>query len=1028
MKKLTTTLLTALALTTSISGVFAQSELQVIHNCADPGAATVDVYVNGSLALNDFAFRSATPFIPLPSGVSIEVGVAPGNSSSVNDTLKNFTVVLDPGIKYVAIASGVLAPASFAANPNGISTAFDLTIIADVRTTALQPGTVDLVVNHGSTDAPTVDVLARTIATLVNDASYRDVTPYITVPAADYILDVTPGNDNNTIVASFEANLSGLGGGAGVVFASGFLDPSTNQNGEAFGLFVALPSGIVAPLNPISTARLQVIHNAADPGAATVDVYLNGALALDDFAFRTATPFIDVPAGVTVNIGIAPPTSASVNDTIVNIPVIFTNGQTYVAVANGVLAPANFAANPNGVSTAFTLLLQQNVRENAVNPTEVDFIAIHGASDAPTVDVLARNVATLVDDATYTDITPYISVPNASYILDVTPGNDNSTIVASFTADLSTLAGGSAVVFASGFLDPSTNQNGEAFGLFAALADGTVVPFAPTSLARIQVIHNAADPAAALVDIYLNGALALDDFAFRTATPFIDVPADVVINIGVAGGSSTSVNDTLVNIPVQLTNGQTYVAVANGVLNPVAFAINPDGTATGFTLLISQDIRESAQNAGEVDFVVVHGATDAPTVDVLARNVATLVDDASYTDITTYINVPAASYLLDVTPGNNNSTIVASFTADLSTLAGGSAVVFASGFLDPSTNQNGEAFGLFAALADGTVVPFPQTSLARLQAIHNAADPAAASVDIYINGALAVPNFAFRTATPFLDVPGDVTLNIGVAPGGSTSVNDTIANFPVQFANGQTYVAIANGVINPANFALNPDGRPIGFTLFVQNEIREAALNAGEVDFIAVHGATDAPNVDVKVNGGGPILVDNASYSDITSYLNVPAAAYTLDVTPGNDNTVIVASYFADLTTLAGGSAVIFASGFLNPATNQNGPAFGLWATIADGTTFPLSIVTSVNEIAENLNISVYPNPVNSGSSIMISNNESFEISVDILNVQGQIVKNTIIPANSLSYQVSTTSLESGVYFVKTYTGEKTSVSKLMVK
>ena len=54
------------------------------------------------------------------------------------------------------------------------------------------------------------------------------------------------------------------------------------------------------------TARLQVIHNAADPLAASVDVYINGNKALDNFAFRTATPFIDVPSGADLNIGIAP--------------------------------------------------------------------------------------------------------------------------------------------------------------------------------------------------------------------------------------------------------------------------------------------------------------------------------------------------------------------------------------------------------------------------------------------------------------------------------------------------------------------------------------------------------------------------------------------------------------------------------------------------------------------------------------------------------------------------------------------------
>ena len=51
------------------------------------------------------------------------------------------------------------------------------------------------------------------------------------------------------------------------------------------------------------SARLQVIHNSADVAAAEVDIYLwNTAIdqlvvKLDDFAFRAATPFVDVPAG-----------------------------------------------------------------------------------------------------------------------------------------------------------------------------------------------------------------------------------------------------------------------------------------------------------------------------------------------------------------------------------------------------------------------------------------------------------------------------------------------------------------------------------------------------------------------------------------------------------------------------------------------------------------------------------------------------------------------------------------------------------
>ncbi|MEO5570629.1 MAG: DUF4397 domain-containing protein [Bacteroidia bacterium] len=543
--------------------------------------------------------------------------------------------------------------------------------------------------------------------------------------------------------------------------------------------------------------------------------------------------------------------------------------------------------------------------------------------------------------------------------------------------------------------------------------------------AELQVIHNAADPAAATVDVYVNGTLTLNDFAFRTATPFLPVSAGVVLNIGVAPGNSMSANDTIKNFGVTLTSGQRYVAIANGVLNPASFATNPNGQSTAFTLFLEDNIQNMATNMSNVDFIAVHGASDAPTVDVIARNVATIVNDATYSNITGYVSVPAANYILDVTPAAG-SPIVASFHADLSTLGGGSAIVFASGFLDPSMNQNGTAFGLFAALANGTVAAFPATSQARLQIIHNAADPAAALVDVYVNGAITLNDFAFRTATPYIDIPAGVVLNIGVAPGNSISVNDTLKNFEVTLDNGNSYIAVANGVLNPSNFAVNPDGASTSFTLFLQDAMRESAINSGEVDFRVVHGSSDAPTVDVIAQGVAT-LVNDASYGDITGYLNVPAASYVLNIALAG-GTPVVASFQADLTSLAGGSAVVLASGFLSPSANQNGAAFGLIAVLPNGTVLILGNVTGIDEQTGSNNFMMYPNPATDKVNIHLEASEIQNSIVIISDIQGNQLKvsNTRDLQNELL--INTSDLKAGVYTIKIENDKKTITQKLIIK
>ncbi|HEX9253877.1 MAG TPA: DUF4397 domain-containing protein, partial [Ignavibacteriaceae bacterium] len=145
----------------------------------------------------------------------------------------------------------------------------------------------------------------------------------------------------------------------------------------------------------------------------------------------------------------------------------------------------------------------------------------------------------------------------------------------------------------------------------------------------MQIIHNSSDILAGSVDVYVNDGLAIDDFGFREATPFLELPAGVTLNIGIAAGNSTSVDDTIANFPVVLSADEKYVVFANGLLTD-GYTSNPDGRNTDFTLLVKTMARESAAGTG-VDLFVLHGSTDAPTVDVKVRelNSATIVDDAA---------------------------------------------------------------------------------------------------------------------------------------------------------------------------------------------------------------------------------------------------------------------------------------------------------------------------------------------------------------------------------------------------------------
>jgi hypothetical protein len=573
--------------------------------------------------------------------------------------------------------------------------------------------------------------------------------------------------------------------------------------------------------------------------------------------------------------------------------------------------------------------------------------------------------------------------------------------------------------------------------LSAMLAGISSVSNAQAQTARLEVIHNSADAAAAVVDVYVNGGAAplIDDFAFRTTTGFLDVPAGVNLNIGIAPATSNEPGgngaaDILFTLPaVNLIAGETYIAIANGIVSGSGYSPAP-----AFGLDVFATAREAAAGgAGTNDVLVYHGATDAPMVDVDELNIAAgeVVNDLSYSEFQVYLTLGVEDYTLQVQAAANGAA-VAAFDAPLATLGleGAAVTVLASGFLDPSMNSNGAEFGLFASVGvAGPLVELP-TPEARIEIIHNSSDAAAAVVDVFVNGAEAVPDFAYRTSTGFITLPAGMPLAIDVAPDGA-GIGGTVGTINIPFLkSGETYIAIANGIVSGSGYSPAP-----AFGLDIFEGAREVAANQGanETDVLVYHGSTDAPTVDVAETGlGAGTVVDDIAYTEFQGYLELGTLNYQLTI-QDETGAVNVATFDAPLQTLGLEDAAItvLASGFLDPTMNSNGAMFGLWVSLGtQGNLIPLSNVTGIEDVESISNAGLFPNPTNDNATMFFDLTQDENIKLEVVNTMGQrVVVESFGEMLSGNHRVEipASQLAAGFYFVNLRTNSGVVSTKMQV-
>jgi hypothetical protein len=246
---------------------------------------------------------------------------------------------------------------------------------------------------------------------------------------------------------------------------------------------------------------------------------------------------------------------------------------------------------------------------------------------------------------------------------------------------------------------------------------------------------------------------------------------------------------------------------------------------------------------------------------------------------------------------------------------------------------------------------------------------------------------------------------------------------------GKTYVLVANGIVSATGYM-----PAASFDIYANALGREEAGTSGNTDVLVFHGATDAPTVDIYEATPGE-LIDDLAYGEYDDdYLELPTADYTLQVRDETGATV-VASYSAPLATLSldDSAMVALASGFLTPANNSDGPAFGLWVALPmGGNLIELpSVATSTEDIlSREIGLEIWPNPASRDLTISYTLDEASLIYMDILNIAGQMVMSRDLgPRSSGSYTetIDVSSFKEGIYMLRFKSDDKISTSKIKV-
>ena len=262
-----------------------------------------------------------------------------------------------------------------------------------------------------------------------------------------------------------------------------------------------------------------------------------------------------------------------------------------------------------------------------------------------------------------------------------------------------------------------------------ALAAITAVPASAASNARVRVLH--ASPDAPAVDVYLDGSKvdALVNVPFGTISDYLTIPSgDHQVSVYATGTTTSPVIDAKLSFAA----GKSYTVAATNALASIEAQVLTD---------------TPAPKTSGAQLRVVHFSADTPAVDIApdgAKPADAIVKNLSYPNATKYLDVPAASYDLEVRAAGTSTVAL---QLDPITLDAGKAYsVFAIGS-GASTPVGGNGVRVIAAV-DATAAATPSATVPPTDAIAPVSTDGSSSIPTLLLGLFAITLIAGLVLVP----------------------------------------------------------------------------------------------------------------------------------------------------------------------------------------------------------------------------------------------------------------------------------------